>query len=88
MSASIWTPLLFSLKMAGWTTVLNLMLGVDATHTLARARGRLRGIVNSILTLPLVLPPTVLGYYLLVLLGRRGTIGGWLDSVGIQLVFA
>ena len=39
------------------------------------------------LTLPLVLPPTVLGYYLLVLLGRRGVFGAWLDTLGIGFVF-
>ncbi|PMS28735.1 molybdate ABC transporter permease subunit, partial [Trinickia symbiotica] len=87
MSASIWTPLLLSLKVAGWATVLNLVLGVGAAYALARTRSRLREVIDSVLTLPLVLPPTVLGYYLLVLLGRRGTIGGWLDSMGIQLVF-
>jgi len=87
MSASIWTPLLLSLKVAGWATVLNLVLGVGAAYALARTRNRLRDVIDSILTLPLVLPPTVLGYYLLVLLGRRGAIGGWLDSLGIQLVF-
>ena len=86
MSASIWTPLLLSLKVAGWATVLNLVLGVGAAYALARTRSRLREVIDSVLTLPLV-PPTVLGYYLLVLLGRRGTIGGWLDSMGIQLVF-
>nr|CUV25347.1 molybdate transporter subunit; membrane component of ABC superfamily [Ralstonia solanacearum]CUV32325.1 molybdate transporter subunit; membrane component of ABC superfamily [Ralstonia solanacearum]CUV42044.1 molybdate transporter subunit; membrane component of ABC superfamily [Ralstonia solanacearum]CUV62444.1 molybdate transporter subunit; membrane component of ABC superfamily [Ralstonia solanacearum] len=87
MTASIWTPLLLSLKVAGWATALNLILGVAAAYVLARTRSRLRDLLDSLLTLPLVLPPTVLGYYLLVLLGRRGVIGGWLDSLGIQLVF-
>lgn len=87
MTASIWTPLLLSLKVAGWATALNLVLGVAAAYALARTRSRLRDLLDSLLTLPLVLPPTVLGYYLLVLLGRRGTVGAWLDSLGIQLVF-
>lgn len=87
MSASIWTPLLLSLKVAGWATALNLVLGVGAAYALARMRSRVRDVIDSVLTLPLVLPPTVLGYYLLVLLGRRGPIGGWLDGLGIQLVF-
>ena len=43
--------------------------------------------VDALLTLPLVLPPTVLGYYLLVLVGRRGVLGAWLDRLGIELVF-
>ncbi|MBA5735073.1 molybdate ABC transporter permease subunit, partial [Escherichia coli] len=66
-----WVPLLLSLKVAGWATALDIVLGVAAAFVLARWRSPLRDVVDSILTLPLVLPPTVLGYYLLVLLGRR-----------------
>lgn len=82
-----WVPLLLSLKVAGWATALDLVLGVAAGYALARWRSGARDVVDSLLTLPLVLPPTVLGYYLLVLLGRRGVLGAWLDRIGIQLVF-
>ncbi|KGX63385.1 molybdate ABC transporter, permease protein [Burkholderia pseudomallei TSV44] len=82
-----WVPLLLSLKVAGWATALDLVLGVAAGYALARWRSGARDVVDSLLTLPLVLPPTVLGYYLLVLLGRRGMLGAWLDRLGIQLVF-
>ncbi|KWA37471.1 molybdenum ABC transporter permease [Burkholderia multivorans] len=82
-----WIPLLLSLKVAGWATALDVVLGVAAAFALARWRSPLRDVVDSLLTLPLVLPPTVLGYYLLVLLGRRGVFGAWLDRLGIQLVF-
>ncbi|WP_034294736.1 molybdate ABC transporter permease subunit [Herbaspirillum sp. RV1423] len=84
---SVWTPLLLSLKVAGWATVLNLFLGVAAAYGLSRWRSPLRDLIDSILTLPLVLPPTVLGYYLLVLFGKRGTFGAWLSGLGIELVF-
>ncbi|MRT29126.1 molybdate ABC transporter permease subunit [Herbaspirillum sp. CAH-3] len=83
----VWTPLLLSLKVAGLATLLNLVLGVTAAYGLSRWRSPLRDFIDSILTLPLVLPPTVLGYYLLVLFGRRGTFGAWLEGMGIQLVF-
>ncbi|MBW9333357.1 molybdate ABC transporter permease subunit [Herbaspirillum aquaticum] len=83
----VWTPLLLSLKVAGLATLLNLVLGVAAAYGLSRWRSPLRDFIDSILTLPLVLPPTVLGYYLLVLFGRRGTFGAWLEGMGIQLVF-
>ncbi|MBG7618356.1 molybdate ABC transporter permease subunit [Herbaspirillum sp. AP02] len=83
----VWTPLLLSLKVAGLATLLNLILGVAAAYGLSRWRSPLRDFIDSVLTLPLVLPPTVLGYYLLVLFGRRGTFGAWLESLGIQLVF-
>ena len=84
---SFWAPLLLSLKVAGWATAINLVLGVAAAFGLSRWRSSWRDLLDSILTLPLVLPPTVLGYYLLVLFGRRGTLGGWLAQHGIELVF-
>ena len=84
---AIWVPLLLSLKVAGWATMLNLVFGVAMGFGLARWRSGARDIVDSLLTLPLVMPPTVLGYYLLVLLGRRGVFGAWLDRLGIELVF-
>ncbi|MBP0627601.1 MULTISPECIES: molybdate ABC transporter permease subunit [unclassified Cupriavidus] len=84
---AIWVPLLLSLKVAGWATALNAVLGVGAAWALARWRSPLRDVVDAVLTLPLVLPPTVLGYYLLVLVGRRGVFGEWLSSLGIELVF-
>jgi molybdate transport system permease protein len=84
---SIWFPLALSLKVALWATGLNLVAGVAVAFGLSRWRSPLRDLVDSILTLPLVLPPTVLGYYLLVLLGRRGVLGEWLDRWGISVVF-
>ncbi|HEY4073397.1 MAG TPA: molybdate ABC transporter permease subunit [Herbaspirillum sp.] len=83
----VWVPLLLSLKVAGWATVINLVLGVGAAYGLAHWRWRLRELVDALLTLPLVLPPTVLGYYLLVLLGRRSPFGQWLAKFGIQFIF-
>ncbi|QQC66793.1 molybdate ABC transporter permease subunit [Paraburkholderia ginsengisoli] len=83
----VWIPLLLSLKVAGWATALNLVFGVAAAFGLSRWRSGVRDVIDSLLMLPLVLPPTVLGYYLLVLLGRRGVIGAWLDRFDIQLVF-
>lgn len=59
-------------------------------HGFLLARGRFWGreVLDTILTLPMVLPPTVLGYYLLVLLGRKGVLGSWLQAqFGINLIF-
>jgi molybdate transport system permease protein len=84
---AVWVPLLLSLKVAGWATAVNAVLGVGAAWALARWRSPLRDVVDAVLTLPLVLPPTVLGYYLLVLVGRRGVFGEWLARLGIELVF-
>jgi molybdate transport system permease protein len=77
-----------SLKVALWATGIDLVLGVAVGYALARFRFFGRDVVDSILLLPMVLPPTVLGYYLLVVVGRRGPIGGWLWSTfGINLIF-
>jgi molybdate transport system permease protein len=84
---AIWEPLALTLKVALWATAINLVLGVAVAFGLSRWRSHAREVVDSVLTLPLVLPPTVLGYYLLVLLGRRGVFGEWLERAGIQLVF-
>ena len=83
-----WSALWLSLKVAGWATAINLVLGVALGALLARRRFPGRELLDSLLTLPMVLPPTVLGYYLLVLIGRNGPIGAWLQSwFGINLVF-
>ncbi|WP_353146304.1 molybdate ABC transporter permease subunit [Pollutimonas bauzanensis] len=80
-------PLLLSLKVAGWAAFFAAILGIATAYGLSRWRSRWCDLVDSILTLPMVLPPTVIGYYLLVLLGRRGWLGQYLEQWGIQLVF-
>lgn len=85
--AEIGTPLLLSLKVAGWATVLSAVLGIAVAYGLSRWQSTWSDVVDSVLTLPMVLPPTVIGYYLLVLLGRRGWLGSWLADMGIVLVF-
>lgn len=85
---NIWIPLLLSLKVAGWATAINLVLGVATGFFLARTRFPGRDLLDSLLTLPMVMPPTVLGYYLLVLTGRNSAFGSWLyDTFGINLIF-
>ena len=83
-----WSALSLSLQVAGWATALNVVLGIGVGYLLARTRFVGRDLLDTLLTLPMVMPPTVLGYYLLVLLGRNGWIGRWLqDSFGIHLIF-
>ncbi|MNU95348.1 Molybdenum transport system permease protein ModB [compost metagenome] len=83
-----WSALWLSLKVAGWATAINLIVGVGLGALLARRRFPGRELLDTLLTLPMVLPPTVLGYYLLVVIGRNGPLGAWLQSAfGINLVF-
>jgi len=65
-----------SLKVAVVATAVNAIIGIPIAYLLARRRFWGRSLVDLLVTLPLVLPPTVVGYYLIVLLGRRGILGG------------
>jgi molybdate transport system permease protein len=83
-----WIALLLTLKVAGWATAINLFLGVATGYAMARWRWPGRDLLDAVLTLPMVMPPTVLGYYLLVVIGTQGTLGQWLLSTfGIRLIF-
>ena len=75
MSAETISALALSLRVAVLATVVNALVGVPLAYLLARRRFTGRALLDLLVTLPLVLPPTVTGYYLIVLLGRRGWLG-------------
>ena len=81
-------PLLLTLKVAGVATLSSFLTGVALAFLLAKGRFRGKEWLDAFLTLPLVLPPTVLGYYLIVLVGRNGWIGRRLyEAFGVTLMF-
>ncbi|HZP88744.1 MAG TPA: molybdate ABC transporter permease subunit [Burkholderiales bacterium] len=81
-------PLALTLKVAGFATLFALILGGLFGYLLARFSFWGREVLDAIGTLPMVMPPTVLGYYLIVLIGRRGWIGEWLDrTFDVTLMF-
>ncbi len=82
------SPIWISLKTAFTSTVVTFIAGIAAAWLIAGWRGRLKGLVDGILTLPLVLPPTVVGFFLLVLFGKNGPIGKLLLPVGIKVIFS
>jgi molybdate transport system permease protein len=83
-----WFPLWLSLRVAGLATLLASVLGIAVAYLLAKSRFRGRGLIEAIVTVPIVLPPTVLGYYLLVVLGARSPLGrAWESVFGYRLVF-
>jgi len=83
-----WFPLWLSLRVSIIATVVAGVVGVALAYLLAKWRSRWASVVEAVFTLPIVLPPTVLGYYLLTLLGSRSAIGGvWQDVFGSPLVF-
>jgi len=75
VSAETVSALALSLRVAVLATVVNALVGVPLAYLLARRRFAGRAVLDLLVTLPLVLPPTVTGYYLIVLLGRRGWLG-------------
>jgi molybdate transport system permease protein len=80
-------PVWLSLRVASLATLVTLGLGVPFAWLLARTRFRGRELLEGLVVLPLVLPPTVLGYYLLVLIGHQGPVGRVLRAAGIELAF-
>jgi molybdate transport system permease protein len=82
------TPLYLTLKVAGMATLVTFVVGVLLAFMVARSRFWGREGLDSLCTLPLVMPPTVMGYYLIVLIGRNGWLGRWLQETwGISLIF-
>lgn len=80
-------PVVLSLRVASLATVLTVVAGVPVAWMLARRHFPGRDLIGAALLTPLVLPPTVLGYYLLVLMGSQSPIGRALTALGIELVF-
>lgn len=84
-----WDALKLSLSLAAWTVAILLPVSVFAGRALAYRRFSGKGFVEALVMLPLVLPPTVFGFYLLVAFGRNSPIGqAWQDMFGHQLVFS
>ena len=81
-----WFPLINSLRIAGISTVIIFFLGIFAAYYIAKAPRLVKGILDVVLTMPLVLPPTVVGYLLLRVLGPKRVIGAWvLETFGMKL---
>jgi molybdate transport system permease protein len=81
LPADIWQPIRLTIELAAVTTILLLILGTPVAWWLARSRAWWKEGVATVVALPLVLPPTVLGFYLLVALGPNGP-GGWIAGLG------
>lgn len=88
MSPDELAPLWLSLRVATLATLAIVLFGIPIAMVLARGRFPGKGLLAGVLVLPLVMPPTVLGYYLLQLLGRRAWFGAWLERTwGFTIVF-
>lgn len=87
LSPAEWTAIWLSLKIAVVATIASLPFGVFVAYALARWRFPGKALLNGIVHLPLVMPPVVTGFLLLILLGRRGVFGNFLADIGIVLSF-
>jgi len=88
VSAGEWNAIQLSLLVAATAVLLSLPFGIAAGWVLARKRFPGKLLLETLINLPLVLPPVITGYLLLITFGRRGMIGSWLESwLGVRLVF-
>ena len=83
MSTADWTTVRLTLALAGLSTLLLLLLGTPLAWWLARTRTALKPLVAALVAMPLVLPPTVLGFYLLLLMGPQGPVGQLTQALGL-----
>ena len=87
LGAEVWEAVALSLKVAFWATILSLPVAIAVAYALARGRFWGHGLLNGLVHLPLVLPPVVTGYLLLVFFGSQGLGGRVLDAVGMPIAF-
>jgi molybdate transport system permease protein len=82
-----YSPLIISMKTAVCATIITFLLGTYAAQKVMKAKGTLKWVLDGIFTLPLVLPPTVAGFFLLLLLGKNGPLGKLLNTLNLQVIF-
>src|SRR5438094_4213003 len=76
-----WAPIVLTLKLAGLTALILVAVGMPIAYWLTYSRWRWKFLAEAVVALPLVLPPTVLGFYVLVAIGPRGPIGIWYERL-------
>ncbi|MFK7983492.1 MAG: molybdate ABC transporter permease subunit [Saprospiraceae bacterium] len=89
MDAAFWQTLGLTFQLAAITTMVLLLIGIPLAYFLANTQSRIKPILEAFISMPLVLPPTVLGFYLLLLLSPESTFGAWLlETFNLRLVFS
>ncbi|WP_394748490.1 molybdate ABC transporter permease subunit [Spongiimicrobium salis] len=84
-----WEPLFLTFKLATVTTVILLMVSIPLAYWLVNSKSRIKPVIETLVSMPLVLPPTVLGFYFLMAFSPGNAFGNWLDTwVGLKLVFS
>lgn len=83
-----WSPLWISLKTAFLATVITFVIGISVSYIMANYKGKLKGVIDGLFTLPLILPPTVVGFFLLLIFGKNGFIGKFMLSFDKTIIFS
>ncbi|CEN26738.1 molybdate ABC transporter permease subunit [Paraclostridium sordellii] len=81
------SPLIISIKTALTSTVITFVFGVIIAYKMTCYKGKYQSFIDTVLTLPLILPPTVVGFFLLIIIGKNGPIGILLEDLDINLIF-
>jgi len=84
-----WSPLILTFKLAFITTILLLVVAIPLSYWLAYTKSKVKPVIETLVSMPLVLPPTVLGFYMLIAFSPSNAFGNWLDEwLGLRLVFS
>lgn len=84
-----WSPIILSLQLAFVTTLLLFILAIPVANWLSSTSSKIKPVIEAMISLPLVLPPTVLGFYLLLAFSPNNAFGQWLqETIGLQLIFS
>lgn len=84
-----WGPIILTLKLASITTILLIIISIPLANWLANTKTKLKPVLEALISMPLVLPPTVLGFYLLIAFSPNNAFGEWLDHwLGLRLIFS
>ncbi len=84
-----WEPLILTFELALTTTVVLFILGIPLAYWLSNTSSKIKPVIETVVSMPLVLPPTVLGFYFLIAFSPDNLFGAWLDDwLGLQLVFS
>nr|WP_330221453.1 ABC transporter permease subunit [Marinomonas sp. 15G1-11] len=86
LTATDWSTILLTLRLASIVTLLLLLISIPLAWWLARTTSIFKGPISALVALPLILPPTVIGFYLLLLLGPNGAIGQGMQALGLNLL--
>jgi molybdate transport system permease protein len=81
-------PLWISIRTATFATIITFFLGIIISYLVSNFKGKSKGIIDGLLTLPLILPPTVVGFFLLLICGKNGPIGKLLELFNTSLIFS